>query len=161
MAIMLAEEGLLEKTYIYATDFNNHSLEIAQKAIYPLGSTKDYSINYLRAGGKSTFSDYYQAKYDSVKIAEFLKNNITFAHHNLMRDQAFGEMNVIFCRNVLIYFNQELQNQVLTMMRDSLTHRGFLVLGDRETLAFSHIEDDFSQFAHRSRVYQKEANATS
>lgn len=160
MAIMLAEENLLDKVHIYATDFNNHSLEVAQKAIYPIKGMSEFSKNYLDAGGKTTLSNFYQAKYDAVKFSEFLKHNITFAHHNLMQDQAFGEMNVIFCRNVLIYFNQILQNQVLDMMKGCLTHRGFLILGDRETLSFSSCENDFIELLSRTRIFQKKADAT-
>jgi len=155
MAIMLEEEGLLDKTHIYATDYNNSSLAIAEKSIYPIDDVKLWSKNYQESGGKSSLSEFYRAKYDSVKMKSKLKRNITFAHHNLMRDQAFGEMHLILCRNVLIYFQLALQNKVLNMMSGSLVHRGFLVLGDRETVEFTDISTDFEELESRSRVYRK------
>jgi len=159
MAIMLAEAGLLDRTQIYATDFNNNSLEIAKKGIYPVEDVTDWSSDYIEAGGVGSFSDYYHAKYDSMKISKEIMESVTFAHHNLMRDQAFGEMNVIVCRNVLIYFEKDLQNKVLTMMRESLVHRGYLVLGDRESLDFTDVSKDFKEVHKKTRVYQKEASA--
>ncbi|MBV1876248.1 MAG: protein-glutamate O-methyltransferase CheR [Pseudomonadales bacterium] len=156
MAILLAEADLLKKTHIYATDYNNQSLAIAEKGIYPLEKMQDFSKNYLAAGGQCSFADYYHAKYEHAVMASILSKNITFAHHNLMRDQSFGEMNIIFCRNVLIYFDQILQDKVLTMMRDSLIHRGYLVLGDRETISFTGISESFTEIEPRSRIYQKQ-----
>lgn len=155
MAILLREEELLEKTRIYATDFNNHSLAIAQKGIYPLEKMKLFTKNYLAAGGKASFADYYSAKYDSAKIDDSLKKNITFANHNLMKDQVFAETHLLLCRNVLIYFDRELQNRVLEIFKKSLIHRGYLVLGDKETLDFTSVSDAFEAFSKRERIYRK------
>lgn len=155
MAIILEEEGLLDRSRIYATDYNKKSLELAKKGIYPTDMMKQYTKNYLQAGGKHSFSDYYQANYDSVKIKESLKEKITFAHHNLMQDRAFAEMHLVLCRNVLIYFGKPLQNRVLNILRDSLVQKGFLVLGDKETIAYTEIEDDFSEFDARLRLFRK------
>jgi len=155
MAILLEEEGLLDKTRLYATDYNKRSLEKAKKGIYPADMMKQYTENYLQSGGKHSFSDYYWAKYDSVKIKESLKDRITFAHHNLMQDQAFAEMHLILCRNVLIYFDKPLQNKVLNLLRDSLAHRGLLIMGDKESISFTEVADDFSEFDSRLRIYRK------
>jgi len=155
MAILLEEEGLLDKTRIYATDYNNRSLEQAKKGIYPADMMKQYTENYLQSGGRNSFSDYYWANYDSVKIKESFKDKITFAHHNLMQDRAFAEMHLIMCRNVLIYFDKPLQNKVLKLLRDSLIHRGFLVLGDKESISFTDVCDDFTESDGRLRIYRK------
>jgi len=155
MAIMLEEEDLLKRTRIYATDYNNHSLEIAKKGIYPANKIKQYTSNYLSAGGKASFADYYQAKYESAKIKESLKRNITFANHNLVKDQVFAEMHLIMCRNVLIYFDRKLQDRVLSIFKESLIHRGFLVLGEKENLNFSCVKEAFETFAHKERVYRR------
>ncbi len=156
MAIMLAEEGLLDRTQIYATDYNNNSLDTAKKAIYPIGDIQEFSSNYLESGGLGSLSDFYHAQYGSAKFSDELSKRITFAHHNLVADKAFGEMHLILCRNVLIYFDQHLQNGVLTMLRDSTADRGFLVLGDRETLDYTKVADDFREYLSRSSIYQKE-----
>ncbi|MCP4695055.1 MAG: protein-glutamate O-methyltransferase CheR, partial [Desulfobacterales bacterium] len=128
MAILLKEEGLYENARIYATDFNEEVLLKAKEAIYPIDRLKDYTRNYKAAGGLESFADYYTARYDYVIMDRSLKKNILFSDHNLVTDGVFGEMDVIVCRNVLIYFNRELQNRVLTLFLDSLGERGFLCL---------------------------------
>lgn len=155
MAIMLEEEGLLNNAHIYATDYDNQALEIAKVGIYPVNVMQQYTENYLKAGGRKSFSDYYHARYESVKMKNCLREKITFAHHNLMCDTSFAEMHLILCRNVLIYFNQTLQDRVLSLLRDSLIHRGYLVLGDKETLSFSSVENDFETVDSKSRIYRK------
>ncbi|OUS23846.1 chemotaxis protein CheR [Gammaproteobacteria bacterium 45_16_T64] len=155
MAILLKEEGLLERTRIYATDYNNQSLEFAKHGIYPLKEIRGYTENYLCAGGKGSFSDYYQARYEHAIMNSDLKDRITFAHHNLMKDGVFAEMHLVLCRNVLIYFDQNLQNRVLKVLSNSLVHRGFLVLGDKETLDFSAIANEFDEQVDRQRIYRK------
>ena len=155
MAILLKEEGLLDHSMIYATDFNNHSLAIAEKGIYPAKHIKDYSKNYLDSGAKASFADYYQAKYDSVIFDATLKQHITFANHNLMKDQVFAQMHLIVCRNVLIYFDKALQNKVVRLFRDSLVHRCFLILGDKETLDYTDVRGDFSEVDRKARIYRK------
>ncbi|WP_211235844.1 CheR family methyltransferase [Psychromonas aquimarina] len=155
MAIILEEEGLLDKTHIYATDYDNQALEAAKTGIYPVNVMQQYTENYLKAGGRRSFSDYYQARYESAKMKNSLRDKITFAHHNLMRDGSFAEMHLILCRNVLIYFDQTLQNSVLTLLRNSMVHRGYLVLGDKETLGFSAVENDFESVDDKRRIYRK------
>ncbi len=154
MAVLLHEEGLYDRAQIYGTDYNNHSLEIAKQGVYPLDSMQTFTANYQAAGGKASFADYYLARYGSAKIAGFLKENVTFAHHNLAADGPFGEMNVVVCRNVLIYFDQDLQDSVLTLFRDSLCHRGYLCLGTKETLDFSAVGNEFETVAGKERVFR-------
>jgi chemotaxis protein methyltransferase CheR len=136
MAILLKEEGLLERSVIYATDINQKALQAAKEGIYPLENMKSYTTNYQKAGGKKPFSDYYMAKYDSVLLDKSLKQNIVFSIHNLAVDSSFNEFQLILCRNVLIYFNQALQNKVINLFYDSLCSFGFLALGNKESLIF-------------------------
>jgi len=158
MAIMLKEEGLLKRTRIYATDFNNQSLDFAKKGIYAANKIKLYTQNYIAAGGKASFSDYYRARYESAKIDESLKPYITFANHNLIKDQVFAEMHLIICRNVLIYFDKVLQDRVLNLFFDALVHRGFLVLGDRESIDFSTVKERFEVYTRNERIFRRSAN---
>ncbi len=154
MAILLKEEGLLHRAKIYATDYNNRSLEIAREGVYPLDHIQKFTANYNASGGTACFSDYYTAKYNAAKLGESLKHNITFANHNLVTDRAFGEMQLIVCRNVLIYFDNELQNHVLSLFSDSLSHRGFLCLGTKETIDFTSVRDDFETVSKKSRIFR-------
>ncbi|MBI9073667.1 MAG: protein-glutamate O-methyltransferase CheR [Melioribacteraceae bacterium] len=155
MAILLKEEGLLDHSQIYATDFNNSSLEIAQKGIYPLREMRKHTSNYIESGGKESFSDYYTVKYDAVKFNDKLKENIVFSNHNLVEDNSFGEMNLIICRNVLIYFKQNLQDRALNLFKESLSPRGFLLLGDKESIDFSIISNDFvSVSSKKHKIFQ-------
>ncbi len=155
VAIFLQEAGLLERTRIYATDYNNHSLAIAEKGIYPLKDIRKYSENYLVAGGQNSFSDYYHQKYDGALFDSALREKITFAHHNLMKDESFAQMHLVLCRNVMIYFDKQLKDRVLNVIDESLVQRGFLMLGDRESLVHSNIFDKFEVMSPRSRIYQK------
>lgn len=155
LAILLKEEGLYEKSLIYATDFNDKVLEIARNGIYPAGEIRENTQNYQRAGGKESFGNYYHADYNSAIMLKSLKENIVFANHNLVTDEVFGEMNLIFCRNVLIYFNKELQNRVLNLFSNSLCSNGFLCLGVKETIDFSEIADSFVPFSKKQKIYQK------
>jgi len=154
MAILLQEEGLYGRSQIYATDYNNHSLEVARRGVYPLEDIRAYTANYNAAGGEAAFSDYYHAKYGSAKMNESLKENITFAHHNLVADGAFGEMNLILCRNVMIYFDKTLQDRVLSLFRDSLCHRGYLCLGTKETIDYSCVRDCFETVSDGDRIFR-------
>lgn len=154
MAIMLFEEGLLDRTRIYATDFNNQALDVAQKGIYPAEKIEQFTSNYIGSGGKASFGDYYHAKYKNVKMRESLKHNITFANHNLIKDQVFAQMHLIVCRNVLIYFDKTLQERVLDLFRRSLVHKGFLLLGDKESLEFTALESVFDEYEKKQRIYQ-------
>lgn len=155
MAILLHEEGLLEKSRIYATDYNNHSLDIARKGFYPIEHMKRFSENYHASGAKGSFADYCKVNYGSAKINDSLKQNITFANHNLMKDQVFAQMHLILCRNVLIYFDKILQNQVLSLFGESLVHRCYLVLGAKETLEFSNVSSDFDLAFKQEKIYRK------
>jgi chemotaxis protein methyltransferase CheR len=154
MAIVLKEEGLYDKTQIYATDFNTVVLQRAKDGIYPIDLVKDFTLNYQKAGGVNSFADYYTARYNSVILSPSLKERIVFADHNLVTDGVFGEMNVILCRNVLIYFNKKLQNRVVKLFLDSLAPAGFLGLGSKESLQFSEYYSYFSTFADKDKIYQ-------
>lgn len=155
MAILLTEEGLYERTQIYATDIDKVVLERARKGIYPLASFKQYSENYQKAGGLANLSDYYTAKYDSVIMDQRLKKNVVFADHDLATDQVFGEMQVVVCRNVIIYFDRDLQKRVFSLFRDSLDIGGILCLGSKETMRFSGCEEEFEVLVKDSRIYRK------
>jgi chemotaxis protein methyltransferase CheR len=155
LAILLQEEGLYERSTIFATDFNEVILEKAREGIYPLKDIRQYSANYARAGGQASFSDYYHAQYDSAIIDRTLKRNITFASHNLVTDGVFGEMHLIFCRNVLIYFDRPLQDRVLQLFDESLEHGGFLCLGTKESLDFSSVSGHFKGADTQEKIYQK------
>jgi chemotaxis protein methyltransferase CheR len=154
-AIFLKEAGLDKKTTIYATDFNEEALKTAKEGIYSLEAVKKFTANYQKAGGQHTFSDYYHAKYKSAIINQNLKANITFANHNLVTDGIFGEMHLIFCRNVLIYFDKNLQNRVLRLLDESIIRKGFLALGSKESLSFTAIENKYNITDGKNKIYQK------
>lgn len=155
MAILLKEEGLLKRTQIYATDFNQLALQKARAGIYPIDRIKEFTQNYQKSGGKSSFSDYYNARYDSVILNESLRENIVFADHNLVTDSVFGEMNMIICRNVMIYFDKELQNKVIKLFHDSLVPGGFLCLGSKESLRFAESSPKFESTFDKEKIYRK------
>ena len=154
-AILLQEEGLYERAQIYATDFNPVVLEVAKKAIYPVQKIKDYTLNYQESGGKNSFSEYYVARYDSVNFDQSLKKNIVFAEHNLVTDSVFAEVNLIICRNVLIYFNKELQNKVISLFTESLIKGGFLGLGSKENLMFTDVFNQYQVIDSKEKIYKK------
>lgn len=155
MAIMLQEENFLERTRIYATDFNKYSLDTAEKGVYPSDKIQAFTRNYQDAGGTGEFSDYYSNGYDLVKFKDSLKERITFSYHNLVTDGVFGEMNLICCRNVLIYFDRELQNRVFTLFTGSLRHGGFLCLGNKETINFSSVKKQYEPIDMQQKIYKK------
>lgn len=155
LAILLKEAGLYERTTIYATDFNETALKKAAEGIYPLKEVQQYTGNYQKSGGQRSFADYYHAEYNSAIMDASLKANITFAHHNLVTDSVFSEAQVIFCRNVLIYFDRSLQNWVLNTLANSLSRGGFLCLGAKETLEFSAVSSQFKPISLEERIYQK------
>ncbi|MGE5339888.1 MAG: CheR family methyltransferase [Candidatus Omnitrophota bacterium] len=154
MAIILKEEGLYSKTQIYATDFNTVALQKARNAVYPIDLIKDYTSNYQKTGGKESFSEYYTAQYDCVILDPSLKERIVFADHNLVTDGVFGEMNLILCRNVLIYFTKKLQNRVIRLFKDSLAPSGFLCLGTKESLQFSDSSHLFESVVDKEKIYR-------
>ena len=155
MAILLREEGLLERTIIYATDINPTSLEKAKQGIYSMESVRTYTQNYQRAGGLRSFADYYTAAYGSAIFDSSLRENVTFADHSLATDSVFSETQLISCRNVLIYFNKKLQDRAFGLFHESLCHRGFLVLGSKETLDFSGYKNQFEPLVKQERIYRK------
>jgi len=155
MAILLMEEGLYERTQIYATDFNDSVLEEAKAGIYPIERIKEYTQNYQRAGGNESFSKYYTAKYEWAKFDDNLKKRVVFSNHNLVTDGAFGEMNLIICRNVLIYFDRDLQDRVFKLFKESLVYGGILGIGSKETLNFSSVKNDFSTLLEKEKIYKK------
>ncbi|HEX8786858.1 MAG TPA: protein-glutamate O-methyltransferase CheR [Telluria sp.] len=155
LAILLQEEGLLERTQIYATDINPDSLEAARRGVMPLERMRLYTENYQRAGGKRAFSDYYTAAYGGALFERALVDNVTFADHSLATDSVFAETHFISCRNVMIYFNRRLQNRVLGLFHESLCHRGFLGLGSKESIEFSSYAQRFEVMSRRERLYRK------
>ena len=154
-AILLKEEGLYDRTQIYATDFNRNVLETAKKGIYGIENIKSFTENYQKSGGRNSFSDYYIAKYNSAIFDQSLKANIVFAEHNLVTDRVFAEVNMLICRNVLIYFNRDLQNKVLAIFDESLIKGGFLGLGNKETIMFSESSSNYSVVSERQKIYKK------
>lgn len=155
LAILLHEENLYDRTTIFATDFNDAVLEKAKEGIYALKDMRQYTLNYQKAGGTRSFADYYHAQYESAIMNPSLKRNMTFASHNLVTDRVFGEMHLVFCRNVLIYFDKVLQNQVLELLAQSLSYGGFLCLGSKEKAEFSSAARHFRVVDGKHSIYQK------
>ena len=155
LAILLQEEELLERTILYATDINQRSLEKAEKGIFDLEDIQKFTRNYQKSGGNGSLSDYYTADSDSVKFNSALKKNITFANHSLVTDAVFSETQLISCRNVLIYFDRELQDRAFGLFHESLCHKGFLGLGSKETIQFSQHAKYFDPFVKVDRIFQK------
>ncbi|UQZ33532.1 chemotaxis protein CheR [Paenibacillus sp. PK3_47] len=155
MAILLHEEGLYDKARIYATDMNERSLQQAKEGVYEISKMKQYTKNYLEAGGTRAFSEYYTAKYNSVILQPYLRKNIIFAEHNLATDTSFNEFNVIFCRNVMIYFNDELRDHVHGLFHESLSRFGVLVLGSKESIHFTRYSDSYEPLDRVEKIYRK------
>lgn len=155
LAIALKEEGLYDRATIFATDFNDFALDKAKEGVYPIEHIKQYTYNYQKAGGKGSFSEYYNAHYGSAIMDQSLKKNITFANYNLVTDGVFGEMNMILCRNVLIYFNKDLQERVFKLFRDSLIYDGFLCLGTKESLQFAGVFNEFKVISKKQKIYKR------
>lgn len=155
MAILLREEGLLERTIIYATDINPHSLEKAKQGIFTLDNVRTYADNYRASGGQRDFAEYYNSAYGYAIFDKTLRENVTFADHSLATDSVFSETQLISCRNVLIYFNKKLQDRAFSLFHESLCHRGFLVLGSKETLDFSAYGKRFEALVKQARIYRK------
>lgn len=155
MAILLKEMNLLHKSLLYATDINQEALERARQGVVPLNNMKLYSENYIRSGGTQAFSDYYSVTYDRAKLNENLKSKMVFAMHNLVSDGSFNEFQLILCRNVLIYFNKELQDTVISLFSNSLEKLGFLALGTKETLRFTDVAKHFRQIEGKEKIWRK------
>jgi chemotaxis protein methyltransferase CheR len=155
LAIVLHETGLLSRCRIYATDLSDRALDTSRSGIFPLAAMQEYTRNYQRAGGERAFAEYYTADSDFAVLRSFLRENVIFAAHNLAGDASFNEFHVIFCRNVMIYFNRALQNRVHALLYESLLTYGFLGLGRSETIRFSAIEECYKPVAVRDRLYRK------
>lgn len=155
LAILLKEEGIYDRCTIFATDFVDDLLRRAQAGIYPLRSMKTNIANYVSAGGTGAFSDYYHADYDSVIMDAALRENVTFANHNLVIDGVFSEVHMVLCRNVMIYFNAALQKRVLALFRDSLLRGGLLALGSKESLHHRDFEAVFEELEPSWKIYSK------
>src|SRR3954451_12027341 len=155
LAILLQEEGVYERTRIYATDINEQVLDAARAGVFPLDKMKQYTQNYIRAGGTREFSSYYVAAYEGARFSRSLIDNVVFAQHNLAMDRSFNEFNVIVCRNVLIYFDKALQDHVHGLFYESLEHLGVLALGHKESVAFTAHADRYEPLDAVERIYRK------
>ncbi|HUQ45606.1 MAG TPA: protein-glutamate O-methyltransferase CheR [Gemmatimonadaceae bacterium] len=155
MAILLEEEGLYDRARLYATDINDVVLQRAKQGIFPLDRMQEYTENYMKAGGRRSFSEYYTAKYDGALFSPSLTRNIVFSQHNLVTDRSFSEFHVIFCRNVLIYFDKSLQNRVHSLFYDSLVMFGIMALGSKESLKFSQYEPCYEKLSAAEKLYRK------
>jgi len=156
-AILFREEGLEDRTIFYATDINQEALQAAEAGIYGVDRIQLFTENHRKSGGKSSLSDYYQAAYGRVSFDRTLRQNVVFSDHSLVTDAAFGEMNLISCRNVMIYFDRTLQDHAVGLFSESLSRKGFLGLGSKESLRFSRHSDDFEEFDRDERIYQRRA----
>lgn len=154
LAILLEEAGLYDRCQLYATDFNDAALLQAQEAIYPAREAQLWSRNYTAAGGEHSLADYYNARYELIKLDKQLRRNVIFANHNLVTDDVFCEAHLVLCRNVLIYFGDALQDRALALFRDSLRRGGFLCLGSRESIDFAPSAQDFAPVDAKLRLYQ-------
>jgi chemotaxis protein methyltransferase CheR len=155
LAILLAEEGLLERSMIYATDINPEALAKAEQGTYRAERVAQFSRNYLAAGGRSSLSDYYTSAYGNAKFDRRLTKQVVFADHSLATDSVFSEVHLVSCRNVLIYFNHSLQDRAVGLFSDALVRKGFLGLGSKESLQFGAHAGTFEPFAPIQRIYQK------
>ena len=154
LAILLHEAGLLERAQIYATDINTEALTRARDGIYPLESLRKAEKGYRQAGGQAELSDYYTAQYGAARFAPMLRKQLVCSQHNLVTDAPFGEMVLVICRNVLIYFERELQNRVVELFRASLGHRGYLMLGSKESLTYMPVGAEFELLDREARIYR-------
>ena len=154
-AILFREEGLEDRTMFYATDINSDALKKAEAGVYELSRMKLFTENHRLSGGKSSLSDYYTAAYGAASFDKSLRKSTVFSDHSLATDAVFAETHLVSCRNVLIYFNRELQDRAIGLFSGSLLRKGFLGLGSKETLRFSQHADDFSEFSRDERIYQK------
>lgn len=155
LVILFREEGLEDRTLFYGTDISSEALSKAQAGVYDLSLMAKFTENHRRAGGKSSLSDYYTAAYGAAVLDKSLRKRVVFSDHSLVTDAVFAEVHLVSCRNVLIYFNRDLQDRALGLFRDSLVNHGFLGLGAREGLRFSNHADAFTEFARHERLYQK------
>jgi len=155
LCILLFEAGLLHRTRIYATDINAANLEKARTGVLPMHHMREYTVNYRQTGAMNDFSDYYTALYDHVLINKEIRERVVFLQHNLVTDRSFNEFQLVICRNVMIYFNKQLQNKVLRLFYESLSSLGFLGLGMKESLLFSDHKSKFTMVDPGVKIFRK------
>jgi chemotaxis protein methyltransferase CheR len=155
LAILLREEGLLARTLIYATDINPNSLQKAQAGIYDLARVAGFTENHRKSGARTSLSDYYTAAYGGVMLDKSLRQHIVFSDHSLATDSVFAEVHLVSCRNVLIYFDRELQDRAVGLFREALVRKGFLGIGSKESLRFSRQADAFEELVRDDRIYRR------
>jgi chemotaxis protein methyltransferase CheR len=155
LAILLREEGLLERTLIYATDINPQTLEKAQAGVYDVDRIATFTDSHQRSGGRSSLSDYYVAAYGRAVFDKSLRRRVVFSDHSLATDSVFAEVQLVSCRNVLIYFNRELQDRALRLFREALCRKGFLGIGSKESIRFSSEAGAFDDFVRDERIFRK------
>ena len=155
LVILFREEGLEDRTIFYATDINHQALEAAEAGVYPLERVQLFTENHRKSGGKSSLSDYYQAAYGRARFDASLRRNVVFSDHSLVSDAVFGEMNLISCRNVMIYFDRSLQDRAIGLFEESLSRKGFLGIGSKETLRVSGHSAAFADFVREEKIYQR------
>ncbi len=158
LAILFREEGLEDRTMFYATDINTEALRKAEAGVYELDRLPLFTENHRRAGGKSSLSDYYTAAYGAARLDPTLRKRTVFSDHSLVSDQVFAEVQLVSCRNVLIYFDRDLQDRAIGLFKDALVRKGFLGLGSKESLRFNKHADAFTEFAADEKLYQKRGN---
>jgi chemotaxis protein methyltransferase CheR len=155
LVILLREEGLEERALFYATDINQDALRTAEAGLFGLDRMQLFTENHRKSGGKSSLSDYYQAAYGKASFDKSLRQKVVFSDHSLVTDAVFAEMHLISCRNVLIYFDRVFQDRALGLFKDSLARKGFLGLGAKESLRFSHHGGAFTDFVREEKIYQR------
>jgi chemotaxis protein methyltransferase CheR len=159
LAILFREEGIESRTLFYGTDINPQALARAEAGVYDLDQIQLFTENHRLSGGKSSLSDYYTANYGAAVLDKTLRQRVVFSDHSLVTDSVFAEVQFVSCRNVLIYFDRELQDRALGLFNESLSRQGFLGLGTKESLRFSRYTDAFSEFARDARIYQKRGDS--
>lgn len=157
LAILFKEEGLYDRTLFYATDINPEALRAAEAGVYPLDRLRRFTENHQKSGGRSSLSDYYTADYGRAVFDKALRSRVVFSDHSLVTDAVFAEMQLVSCRNVMIYFDRDLQDRAIGLFRDALPRNGFLGLGSKESLRFSRHADAFCEFAGEEKIYRKQA----
>jgi chemotaxis protein methyltransferase CheR len=155
VAILLREENLLQRTLIYATDINAHSLQTATSGVYEAARIPGFTDNHRKSGAPNSLSDYYTAAYGRAVFDKSFRDHIVFADHSLATDSVFAEVHLILCRNVLIYFNRELQDRAIGLFRDALCRKGFLCLGSKESIRFSAHASEFENVDAEYRIFRK------
>jgi chemotaxis protein methyltransferase CheR len=155
LVILFREEGLEQRTIFYATDINQEALARAEAGVYSVDRLQLFTENHRKSGGKSSLSDYYSAAYGRASFDKSLRKQVVFSDHSLVTDAVFGEMHVISCRNVMIYFDRDLQDRAIGLFKDSLAPRGFLGLGAKETMRFSSHAASFRDFVRDEKIYQR------